>query len=731
MSAAKLRSVVIGILACAPGIPAMAQESSAVLEEITVTAQRREQSLQQTPVAVSALTSDQLAEQGITSLQSVAKSVPNLMMQPISANPSAMQVGLRGGIEQTGGLIVSEPAVALYVDDVYRARLQGANMQLGDLERVEVLRGPQGTLYGRNSFSGAVKLVTRTPSSQDEWAEVSGGFGSFSEKRAAFSWGQGLSESLGASVSAMYRDQQDGYIENPARQENMGAERNVLVRGKLSFRNDPLKIDFTASYSKDDNDGWIPLAVSFVPPSVPMSAAQGLSSDQAVPRVGTDPYVTVYPQPSRGETETTTATLDVTRDFGAVSLRSITAWVDLNDYFRFDLAGGRITAPGVYATGFDRQSDASATQYTQELQLLGSAANDRLDWIVGAFWFREKADQALTDNLPMYFLPNLTPTILDTETESLAVYAQATWKFTDSLSGTVGIRRTEDDKQFLGSIQTGFGSPVPRTTVTQDRTFSATTPKLGLDWKINDDVFAYASFSRGFKAGGYNGLAVFNANAFRAVYEPQEVDAIEVGLKAEWAESRLRTNIAIFDNDISDLQQTGAVGGGSFAVQNVGDASVRGIEAEITWLPIDGLRIYANLGYSDAKYDRLVPTSRALLYGATHLPLLPEVTNQIGFSYERPLGAALRLRLGADAAGSSSYFTELQNIMKVEAYTRYDAYVGIGSADGRWTATLSGRNLTDELTYVSGVIDLLSTGTQALSALRPREWAVNVTYRFR
>ena len=203
MTIAKLRSVVIGILTCASAVPAMAEESSTALEEITVTAQRREQSLQQTPVAVSALTSAQLAEQGITSLQSVAKSVPNLMMQPISANPSAMQVGLRGGIEQTGGLIVSEPAVALYVDDVYRARLQGANMQLGDLERVEVLRGPQGTLYGRNSFSGAVKLVTRTPSRSEEWAEVSGGFGSFSEKRAAFSWGQGLSESLGASVSAM------------------------------------------------------------------------------------------------------------------------------------------------------------------------------------------------------------------------------------------------------------------------------------------------------------------------------------------------------------------------------------------------------------------------------------------------------------------------------------------------------------------------------------------------
>ncbi len=730
MSPVKSPTLVFVAWMCLPTALTYAQEAAGTLEEITVTAQRREESLQQTPVAVSALTAAQLTDQGITNLQSVAKSVPNLVMQPISANPSAMQVGLRGGIEQTGGLIVSEPAVALYVDDVYRARLQGANMQLGDLERVEVLRGPQGTLYGRNSFSGAVKLVTRTPSANNEWMELSAGVGSFSERRLAASWGGGISETLGASLSAMYRDQQDGYIYNPARNETMGAERNMLVRGKLSFRNEPWKVEFSASYSNDENDGWIPLAVNFVPPSVPMSAAAGLSSDQAVPRVGSDPYVTVYPQETKGETETTTATLDITREFDSVTLRSISAWVTLNDYFRFDLAGGRITAPNVYATAFDRQSDAKSTQYTQEFQLLGTAASDRLDWIVGAFWFKEDAEQAISDNLPMYFLFNLAPTLLDTNTESVALYAQATWKFTDALSGTLGLRRTEDDKQFFGSIQTGFGSPVPRTVVTNDRTFSATTPKIGLDWKIRDDVFAYASFSRGFKAGGYNGLAVFNANAFRAVYEPQEVDAIEIGLKAEWADSRLRTNFAVFDNDISGLQQTAAVGAGSFAVQNVGDASVRGIEAEITWLPVDGLQLYANLGYSDAKYDELVPTSRALLYGATHLPLLPETTHQVGFSYERPLNEKLNLRFGADAAGSSSYFTELQNILKVESYTRYDAYLGLASADGQWTATISGRNLTDELTYVSGVIDLLNTSTQALSALRPREWALTLTYRF-
>jgi iron complex outermembrane receptor protein len=714
------------------GVPlvAAAQEpGTGTLEEIVVTAERREASLQQTPVAVSALTGAQLAEQGIVNLQSVGKSVPNLIIQPISANPSAMQVGLRGGIEQTGGLIVSEPAVALYVDDVYRARLQGANMQLGDIERIEVLRGPQGTLYGRNSFSGAIKLVTRTPSSDNEWLELSAGVGSFAEKRLAASWGQGLGDRVGVSLSALYRDQADGYIDNPAQQRRIGAEENLLVRGKLSFRGDPWTADLSATYSRDENDGWIPLAVRFDPPVVPMSAAAGVNSDAALPRVGSDPFVTTYPQPSKGETETTSITLNASVELGAVTLRSITGWITLNDYFRFDLAGGRVLSPGVFGTAFDRQSDAKSTQWTQELQLLGQAADGRLDWIVGGFYFDETADQALFDNLPIFFLSNLAPTLLDTDTRSWAVYAQATWKFTDALSATLGVRTTEDQKAFVGSIQTGFGNPVPRTQVTNDRTFSATTPKLGLDWKVGEDVFAYASYSKGFKAGGYNGLAVFNANAFRAVYEPQEADAVEIGLKAEWLGRTLRTNFSLFDNDISELQQTGAIGGGSFAVQNVGDATVRGLEAEITWLPTDGLSLYANLGYSDAKYDRLAPTSRALQYGATDLPLLPEFTSQVGFAFERPVTAGLKLRLGADVYGSSSFFTEIQNIMEIEAYQRVDAFLGIASVDGRWAATVSGRNLTDELTYVTGVIDLANAGTQALAALRPREWQLNVTYR--
>ena len=163
---ARTNAVCIVLLAVARS--ALAQQSVGGLEEVTVTAQRREEKLQITPVTVTALSARQIENLGIVSTQDIAKSVPNLQLLPLTANPSTFQVGLRGGSEQTGGLIVSEPVVGLYIDDVYHARLQGANAQLSDIERIEVLRGPQGTLYGRNSFSGAVKIVTRTPSAKKQ-----------------------------------------------------------------------------------------------------------------------------------------------------------------------------------------------------------------------------------------------------------------------------------------------------------------------------------------------------------------------------------------------------------------------------------------------------------------------------------------------------------------------------------------------------------------------------------
>ena len=697
---------------------------------IIVTAQRREQALQETPVAVTALTSEILSDLAISEVADLGRAVPNLQLLPVTANPSTLQIGLRGGAEQVGGLIVSEPVVGIYVDDVYRARLQGANAQLGDIERVEVLRGPQGTLYGRNNFSGALKLITRTPSASNEWVNAQVGYGSFETITAQASVGQGLGENLGGSLSVLYRNQGEGWIYNRAQDRDVGQEENFVARGKLAFDNGPVRAALALSYGKDTNDGYIPAVASF--PRVPTGRSDFVSADEATPRFGDDPYVTENPQDSSGYTETTAISLNLETDVSDdVTLRSITGYVDLNDGFRWDLVGGFSFAPDMYSSGFDRISVANAKQFTQELQALGTSADGRLEWIVGGFYFHESGVQTLTDNIPLFGLSNLDPTTLDISTDSWAIFGQATYDLTDTLALTVGARYTEDDKSFDGDIQSGFATapntPNPHTQVNIDRKFTAFTPKIGLDLALSDDIFTYASISKGFKGGGFNGLSVLNPLVLSSVYDEQTVWAYEWGLKLQSPDRLLTANTSVYYNDISGLQQTALVGPGSFAQQNVGDASIFGIELELSARPTDGLNLFANIGYQDDDIKSLDPASQAFTAGAENLPLVSDWTLQGGFTYEAELGGAAVLSFGADAHYVGDYWVEVTNSYFVPGYTRINGFVALETMDRRWKLSLHGQNLTDGDHYVSGTANLPLPG---LTILRPRTFQVTLGYSF-
>jgi iron complex outermembrane receptor protein len=643
---------------------------------------------------------------------------------PVTANPSNLQVGLRGGAEQVGGLIVSEPVVGIYVDDVYRARLQGSNSQLGDIERIEVLRGPQGTLYGRNNFSGALKLITKTPSASNEWVNGSIGYGNYDEFKLTASAGGGLSDTIGASLSVLYRNVSDGYIYNRAQDQDIGKEENLAIRGKLAFESGPFEAVVSASYSKDNNDGYI--AAAGLLPRIPTGKSDFVTTDDISPRFGSDPYVTEYPQDSFGRTETSTISLNAAYDFGGVTLRSITGYVDLQDDWRWDLAGGFSPAPGVYSAGFDRSAAATANQFTQEIQLQGQAVDDRLNWIVGGFYFHESGDQSLTDNIPIFFLFNLDPTFLAMETDSYAAFAQVDFAITDRATVTVGGRYSKDKKKFDADIQSGFGMPNPRTTVSLDESFDSFTPKFGIDYKLSDHVFAYASISKGFKAGGFNGLSILNPAVLAAVYQPQTVWAYEAGLKTTFMDGNGRANLTVFKNDISDLQQTALIGPGSFAIQNVGNAKVFGVEFELFLSPADGLDLFANVGYQDGDYTSLDPASQAATGGATDLPLVATWTAQAGFNYERNITDDFVMRLGLDGAFVDDNFVEVTNSILIKSYLRTNAFVAVATDDKRWELKLQINNLTDEANYVSGFV---GAPTPGFTILKPRTYMLSLSYQ--
>ncbi|MFK7957134.1 MAG: TonB-dependent receptor [Lysobacterales bacterium] len=698
-------------------------QRSTGLEEIVVTAQRREQFIQSTPVAVTAISESQIADLQINTTQDVAKAVPNLQLIPVTANPSTFQVGLRGGSEQTGGLIVSEPVVGIYVDDVYRARLQGANAQLTDVERIEVLRGPQGTLYGRNSFSGAIKVVTRTPSADDSWMNFSVGGGSFDETFIRGSVGGGLSEELGASIAFLYRDQSDGWIFNRAQGRDIGAEENLALRAKLAWSNDQWRVVGSIDYGDDSNDGYIPTLISYTDGSPGAGFADRRSTSQTTTIPGFDEYVNQTPIDSRGETEQWGVSLDISRDFDTMTFRSITSYRDLDDLFRWDLTGGFQVGPDTFLPGFDRQSDATADQFTQEFQLQGSAMDGQMDWIAGLYYFTESGQQVFTDGgifftavtgSPFIPLPAFRQNI---DSDSIALFTQATYDLSDQLSITGGLRFTQDNKKFEALID----SPV-NLAVNLDEDFDAWTPKLGLEYTFSDDLFGYVSVSRGFKAGGFNGLTRDPA-VLNVPYDPQFSWSYEAGIKADWFDGLLRTNATVFLNQLEDLQQVASAQGGAFPVQNVGDADITGLELEISAAPMEGLNLFANIGLMDDDYGSLRAGAAAATSGAVGLPLVADWTAQIGAMYETPISEKWWLRVGADYRAIDDYFVNVQNNLEIDGYGRLDAFVAFRSSDEKWELALQGRNLTDDASYVSGAL------IDALTMLRPRTYSVTLSYR--
>lgn len=375
--------------------PAMAQG----LEEVVVTAERRAGNLQSTPIAVSAFTSDQLDKRQATETLELADNVPNLVLYTGVSNPGMVNLYMRGAGEQIGGLVTSESAVGLYVDDVYNARLSAANFDLVNIERIEVLRGPQGTLYGRNSMTGAIKVVTREADGE-AWSKVAVGYGSFNEHTVRAGGGFSLIDDvLAATLSAQYRDQDEGWLYNRALNERRGVREVTSFRTKLSYLgSETFKATLSAYYSDDVNDGLTAVATN---------------SDTLEVQTG-DWHTVQSPSHSAGLTEQFTATLDLEWDLGGASLRSISSYIEIDDEFRFDLSGGVEVAPDTFVALIDRSSVASSWQFSQELQLNGSAMNDKLDYIVGAYAFMEQSDQQIDD---VIFSVALVPTIIDQESE--------------------------------------------------------------------------------------------------------------------------------------------------------------------------------------------------------------------------------------------------------------------------------------------------------------------------
>lgn len=720
---------------------ALAQRSelSVTLEEIVVTAQRRENSLQSVPIPISAFSRQALENRQISQASDLERYVPSMKMRQNITQPTNLSPSMRGSTQQDASLVVAESPFAIYVDDVYLGRMNGNNVQLADFERVEVLRGPQGTLYGRNTLAGAIKFITRTPSEDNTWLNGEVGYGRYQAYRASVSAGGGIGDGLGASI-ALQTNGRNGVWNNIGTGQRIGDEENFAARVKLNYTgSETFNAIASLSYTDSDNDAL--QLVNMTTPNVP-SNKQFRSAD-LVPVNGSiytinRPLRTRTPFPAedetRGETKQLITSLTMSYEFGNATLESITAYVETDDFFNTDFRGNGAIIAG---------TNAYASQFTQEIQIQGTAMEDRLNYIAGVFYLDESADQ----QFGWQFLTPSSQSDIDITTESISAFGQFDYALTDAFKVTAGVRYTEDQKDFDMSILVLPTSIVPAflgnrlPSVSLSNKYTAWTPKFGLDYTVPtsggviDSMLLYASASRGFKSGGYSAIALFNLNDAKTPYGPETNWTYEAGFKTDLADNRLRINASYFYNDISDLTLNSSVvdpvsGTISFPVQNAGEATIKGLEAEIVAIPAEGLNLFANMAFLSGKFSNLNPTSAAALaivnYGtAAKPPQVPDYTFTVGFDYgvDFSLGNNdARFSFGADVYSTDDFITASTNDFVLDGYERVNAFVALG-IDTAWELRLAVKNLTDERTISTG-----SRGLGGFLALRPTEYMLSVKY---
>ena len=754
--------------------PAFAQSSEGTLEEIVVTAERREANLQEVPIAVSAISMDQMEKWQIRQGQDLQRYVPSLNMFNNVTSPTNLSPSLRGGLQQDSILVTAESPFGIYVDDIYVGRLSGNNMTMTDIERIEVLRGPQGTLYGRNTGYGAIKLISRTPG-EDTWFDATVGAGNYDQLRFEASVGGPLGSSWAGSLTGQYIEKEGQYTNifvDPATGNPVGdtdSQENTAFRGKLRYMGgDIFDAVLSVSYSKAENDSL--QQPNFTTPGVPddcrftapdpdpcpgTQTAQFTTDDTVltngaftvntptVPLTTFDAMFNLVPlglpligDRTRGETEQTIVGLDLSWDFSnGMTLRSITGYVGITDFMHTDFNGtygsAAIFAPFAVMGATDVDSD----QFTQEIQLLGTAFNDRLSYLLGAFYLTEESTQPFNWALalaPGGISAGLSESLIDTEADSFSVFGDATWQFTDNLRGTLGLRYTDDSKDFVYDF-TGILIPIPQPQIVLSSDEDDWTPRAVLEYTFGESgVMVYGSYAEGFKGGGFSAIAIFSAEPI-GVYGPETNQTYEVGLKATWLGDRLRTNLAYFFSDIDDVQQNSTDASSAaleFPVENSGDAEIQGFEFEITAVPVDGLNLFLNGSFMDGEYTRLNPDSSAaaarVIYGVEPTtPQTPDYMVNIGFDYtfDFPTDVLGDFSFGFDYYEIDNYITAATNDFFNSGWDQWNGFVSLDIAEN-WQLQFTGKNLGDDVNHTSG-----SSGLGGGIYLPPREFLFTVTYR--
>ena len=764
--------------------PTQEQAQDADVGDIVVTAQFRGQRVQDTPIAITAVSGQMLQDQGMSRITDITNSAPNVVMKPSGSVYGPAATLFIRGVGQMDSSFAVDPGVGLYVDDVYRGITFGSMLDLLDLDRVEILRGPQGTLAGKNSIGGAVKLFTKVPTGDGSGyiEATTGSFNRMDVKAAADI--SIVPDTLFMRVSGVTRHR-DGYFTrldyncvNPTGTQAptstttdgscvAGHEGGQdYTAGRVALRwiaSDKVEVNLAASRLVDDSEPTATKLISLNAPeantpgfpdrSVFITGPQSYSSysnyqiqsftDPAnylgLPGTGTHPAMS-FPTNNRIRAWDIAGTIDV-RLNDSLSLKSITAYQYTNGRYSTDNDG---TPFGISGGVFKQKY----RQFTQELRLNGEVGA-MLDWTLGLYYFNGKGYMTGT-NIVSPGLSNETVNSVDDyiPSTSKSAFAHAVWHITDRLNLTGGIRYTKDEKRYTFHRGNVFlpGEPTYTTASRIDGLTSSYSGdrwdyRVNLDYKFADNILGYAQYSTGYRGGGVNPRPFIIEQA--VPFGPETLDAYEVGLKTDLFDRVLRLNLSAFINNYKDMIFSNTaptiVDGVVLSPVNgtpvnAGDGRFKGIELEANLRPIDGLTIDGNVSYLDFKLTRL-GADGATIAGITLDNIAPYVTKwkaSGGIQYRFDLGHDLgSLSPRLDVAYQSSFYTNIDNnpASLTPGYTVANARLSWRSADEDWEVAFAVTNLFDKFYYQNkfrGPAIQSVTGQPAA----PREWSVSLRRNF-
>jgi iron complex outermembrane receptor protein len=709
-----------------------------VLEEIIVTAERREASLQETAISISAFTSEDLVRNGIETSEQLTGFTPGLQIQ----RDVIGKVVIRG-IGTENFTIAGDPGVAIFSDGAYLARSSVAIFDMYDLERVEVLRGPQGTLYGRNATGGAINFISKKPT-EDFEATVSADVGDYSKVRleGAVS-GTLVEDTLTGRLSGLYHNR-DGYTDNIFPDVGRGLDELDdkdlwSLRGQLSWQaSDSVTVDLRGDVYNDDSN---PVPYKYVDDPLIYFGAMGMpGTGIPFPNPLANDLRTVsqgyeFDVPGTNITIGSAGTWDQWGLLGTVNwelangmtLKSITSYRDIE--FEWLNDGDGIEA---YLVNYFQIDDSE--QFTQEFQLI-SDDEGPLTWTAGVYFLDEDADSFMgIPVVPLVGIFDPAAVLIEgeSETTAYAVFGEATWAFREDLRLNLGLRYSYEEKEvFYVDNRFGFVNVVD-----DDDDWNSVTPKIGLDWFWTEDVMFYAGITKGFKSGGFNLLAV------QPSYDEEEVWSYEIGTKGRYLDGRLQLNASAFYYDYDDLQ-VGKVVQLNATIENAAAATIYGAEVELRALLTENFEIDWGLSLLDTEYDEFETEDKGQLGAPSvslegnELPRAPNVTSSLSALYNWELGGRGNIEIwGNWQYTDDQFFTPFNRAnFEQESYSVLNASLTYRTADGRWAVSVYGDNLGDEDYFTNALESGVPTaGVDPLVPQffvgAPRTWGVRVKFNY-